>query len=72
MERLACEAHQSLVECIEREVEGRLGEVEGGQREELERLGREVREKNRELKRLRECYNSVRKTNENLKKEVCF
>lgn len=70
MERLACEAHKSLVQCMEQEVEQRVAEMMGGQREEAEHTERCLKEKNRETQRLRKCNDSLRQANNSLKKEV--
>ena len=70
MERLACEAHKSLVQCIEQEVEHRVTEVEGDQREEVGRMERILKERGKEIRRLRQCYDAVKQANDSLKKEV--
>ena len=70
MERLACEAHKSLMQCIEREVQQRVAEVEGGQREETGRLENGLRERAGELRRLRQCYVTVKQTRDRLNKQV--
>ena len=70
MERLACEAHKSLVQCMEQEVEQRVEEMVGGQREEAEHTERCLKEKNREIQRLRKCNDAMRQANNSLKKDV--
>lgn len=70
MERLACEAHKSLVQCMETEVEQRVEKMMGGRREEVEHTERCLREKNRETQRLRKCSETLRQANNSLKKDV--
>lgn len=70
MERLACEAHKSLVQCMEQDVRHRVEEVLGGQREEAGKLETCLKEKNKEIQRLRQCHEAVRQANSNLKREV--
>lgn len=70
MERLACEAHNSLVQCMEQEIQQRVEEMMGGQREEAEHSERCLKEKNREIQRLRKCNDGLKQANNSLKKEV--
>ena len=70
MERLACEAYKSVVRCIEQEVSQRVEETMVGQREEVGRAERCLKEKSREVQRLRQCYEAVKQSNDSLRKQV--
>ena len=70
MERLACEAHKSVMRCIEQEVSQRVEETMVGQRDEVGKVERCLKEKSREVQRLRQCYDAVKQSNDSLGKQV--
>ena len=70
MERLACEAHKSVMWCIKQKVSQRVEETMVGLREEVGRAERCLKEKSREVQRLRQCYEAVKQSNDSLRKQV--
>ena len=72
MERLAREVHESLACCAEEEMSARVEEVERGQREEVGRLQRCLKEKGREVRRLKQLCDAMRQASGSLKSQVCW